>query len=426
MARFHSPFLERNPVFRQFLSASAISLLGSSIFDIAMPLYVWERTHSAIALSMVNVGLLLPYFVMAPLTGYSVDQFDKRRVMLLSDLGQVCAMLFLLLYDLSGSAAIWPIVCVVFVAKTMMITFETVTTFQLVPALVPPGDLSQANTWFLSSLRGIQIVGPLTAGVLMTVLGVRACVALNILSFGATLYFVYSMKNLTAMIEGPEPQPKPPVRLQSMIDNFTQSASYVWKSELFRPFIFLMFFWNLSSLIPNTPSIIYYFTADHHFTPAEYGLVVSLIGIFGIAGYLLSGPLYERVSFNKAFVGSCLWQATLGTVSLAFLPTPLAMSIVFAVSRMGSSVLNMGTFLIRQTRVPKARMGGVNSCLRMFFMSAAPVSAFCQGIILHKFGVALSFALGAACLWGTVWYAREVGAKFQPMESKRERDDQAA
>ena len=133
--------LSRNAVFRNFLAASTISLVGSNIFDIAMPLYMIQRTHSATALALVTVGLTLPYFLMAPLTGYSADHLDNRLVMLVSDLGQVVCMLFLLVYVLSGCEATWPIFIAIFAAKSMMILFETVSTFQLIPALVPSEDL---------------------------------------------------------------------------------------------------------------------------------------------------------------------------------------------------------------------------------------------------------------------------------------------
>ena len=92
--------LKRNPVFRGFITASTISMLGTSIFDLSMPLYVWGRTQSAMALSLTNVALVLPYFLMAPFTGYWADHFDKRRVMLVTDIGQVLFLLFLFCYDL--------------------------------------------------------------------------------------------------------------------------------------------------------------------------------------------------------------------------------------------------------------------------------------------------------------------------------------
>ena len=87
----------------------------------------------------------------------------------------------------------------------------------------------------------------------------------------------------------------------------------------------------------------------------------------------------------------------------------------------------MGTFILRQTQIPKSQIGGVNACIRMFFMSAAPISALFQAFLIDHFGVGVSLVLGAACLWGALWYARTVGSvydgsSYEPMFSQ----DQAA
>src|SRR4051812_6572450 len=94
----------KNSVFRNFLLASTVSLLGSNVFDFAIPLYVIQRTHSVVDLSLATIALNLPFFLMAPITGYTVDNFNKRRIMLMSDMGQVCLLSFLVAYDFLPSS----------------------------------------------------------------------------------------------------------------------------------------------------------------------------------------------------------------------------------------------------------------------------------------------------------------------------------
>ena len=121
----HKPksLIARNGIFRNFLAASSISLLGNNIFDIAIPLYIVERTPDPMMLSWANLALTLPFFIMAPLTGFTVDNFNKRRVMLASDLGQILCLIFLLLYERHGNSSYFFVLTVIFVAKTLMITF---------------------------------------------------------------------------------------------------------------------------------------------------------------------------------------------------------------------------------------------------------------------------------------------------------------
>lgn len=409
-----SGFLNRNPVFKNFLWASNISQLGSYIFDISMPLYMIERTHSATALALVTVALTLPFFLMAPLTGYSADHLNKRRVMLASDVGQSLCMMFLLVYDVTGCAAIWPILLAVFVTKSFMISFDTVSTFQLIPALVPQEDLSSANTWFLSLQRIVQIVGPMLGGLAMSLSGMRLCTLLNLLSFGATLFFVFRLKNLNELIEGDREESHfLPMTARNILVDFAECLRYIWRSELFKPFIVFMFVWNLSALSPNTPSLTFYFTELRHLSSAQYGLVLSLFGVLGILGFLGSTSLYNRYEFSPTFIWSCFWQALLATLCLSFFRSPFLFAFIFACSRASGSVVTMGTFFLRQTQIPKSKIGGVNACIRMLFMSAAPISALFQAFLIDHFGVEVSLTLGALCLWGAFWYARSVGEAFR-------------
>jgi MFS family permease len=411
--------ISKNGIFRNFLAASSISLLGNNIFDIAIPLYIVQRTPDPMLLSLANIALTLPFFIMAPLTGFTVDHFNKRKVMLASDLGQIICLLFLLLYEYAGRNEFWPILGVIFVAKTLMITFETVATFQLIPALVSNKDLNEANSWFLSSQRLIQILGPLLAGLLMSTSGIEMCVIANMVSFVATLYFVLKLKNLNELIVGDDPQShRKKMTVGGVIDSFLSSVRYVWESPLFRPFILMMFVWNMSSLIPNTPSIVYYFTIQKKLSSTQYGSVASLFGLVGILGYLFSGKLYQRLSFYKPFVFGGVFFAVTGTLSIIFYDQPYVLAAIFSLSRIGSSVVTMGTFFLRQTNIPKSQMGGINAALRMFFMSSGPISALIQGFLIKHFNVRISFIVGSVFLWLTVWYSVKVAQAYLQSETK--------
>lgn len=420
--------LARNGIFRNFLAASSISLLGNNIFDIAIPLYIVQRTPDPMLLSMANIALTLPFFLMAPLTGFTVDNFNKRRVMLASDIGQILCLLFLLLYDHYGANQFGPMLVVIFIAKTLMITFETVATFQLVPALVNEKDLNEANSWFLSSQRLIQIIGPLIAGLIMSTSGIKMCVVANMVSFIATLFFVLKMKNLNELIDGilGESTSKKKVTLGGVVDSFIESVKYVWNSPLFKPFIVMMFVWNLSALVPNTPSIVYYFTIEKRLSSTEYGTIASAFGLIGILGFLFSGRLYQKHFFYRPFVYGGIFFALTGMLSILFFDQPYFLAAIFSLSRFGSSVVTMGTFFLRQTHIPKAKMGGVNAALRMFFMSSAPISALLQGFLIRFFNVRTSFIVGSIFLWITVWYSRKVALAYLAVTPKRQGITKAA
>ncbi len=409
--------LSKNPLFKSFLIASTVSLLGSNMFDLAMPLHILQKTHSVIALSWINLAINLPYFVMAPITGYVVDHFDKRRVMLAADIGQCLCMVGLLIAEWLAPDSLWLTAILVFIAKTLMILFDTVVTFQLIPALVDEkGGLSDANTWFLSSHRFIQILGPLLGGALLSIFGIYGCITANLLSFTATFTYVYRFKTLSRVIDGDRiiqeaPFPTP----ARVIRSFQSSFLYIWNSRLFRPFVFLMFFWNLSALCPSTPSMIYYFTEENHFSVVQYGVISACFGIMGILGFLSAAHFYRTLRFRQTFVVFSAMHSLLSIAAAAMFQAPAIFTLCFATSRFGSSIVSMGTFLLRQTRIPKHNAGAINACLRMFFMSAVPLSSIMQGLIIERFGVGASLLVGALCLMVMFHFAKQVA---QALESK--------
>ncbi len=409
----------RNPRFRQFLTASTVSLVGSNIFDIAMPLYVLQKTGSVIALGFVSMAIHLPHFLMAPVTGYLSDHSQKRNSLLLADVGQVLLLLLLSSYIAADWTPLWPLLLLVFGIKSLMLVFENISQFQMIPALSGAGDLTAGNTWFLSLHRVIQIVGPLAGGVLMHFVGIQSCIWVNIASFIATLHFSWSFRNLDSVLSGNRSVPTERHSLSAVGHRFRNSLRFIWASPVFHPFILLMFLWNLSPLVLNSPSLTYYFTVTRQFSAAQYGLVISSFGLIGILGFLCSPWLYSRFPFSRVFEGSAFIQALFGSLCLPFFGYPLMVGACFGFSRTGSSVLSMGSYLIRQTRVPRDQNGAINASLRMFFMAAAPASSLLQGWMIDRFGVSASMGFGAVCLWGCWWYSRALAISFEQAEVKK-------
>jgi predicted MFS family arabinose efflux permease len=403
----------RNKRFRHFLYASTVSLIGSNVFDIAMPLYALQRSGSAMDLSLLMMALYLPHFLMAPITGFLSDRPKKRESLLFADIGQIVFLSLLSLFLFMGDASLWPVLLSVFFVKSLMLTFENISQFQLIPALVGAENLASGNTWFLSLHRVIQIIGPLLGGLLMHYFGVQSCIWINIVSFAATLLFTWKFRSLDQLLHA---GPAPRLAMESepnLVITFQRSLQFIWKSPIFHPFILLMFLWNLSSLTLNSPSLTYYFTVTHQLTSAEYGLVVSGFGLIGIVGFVLSPELYRRRPFSKVFERSALFQAAFGTLCLIPMGMPVLFGALFGVSRAGSSVLSMGSYFIRQTRVPREQNGAINASLRMFFMAAAPASSLLQGWMIETWGIRSAIAMGICCLWGTWWYSRALAKQFE-------------
>ena len=79
--------LRRNPLFRTFWSARAVSFVGDGMALIALLLYVQETRESGIAVSLLLLAATIPR-LLGPLAGAVADRFEQRRLMVACDLGQ--------------------------------------------------------------------------------------------------------------------------------------------------------------------------------------------------------------------------------------------------------------------------------------------------------------------------------------------------
>ena len=81
----------RHSAFRRLLLGLAASQLGDWLYNTALLAYVYERTHSATWLGVTTAARVLPVVVLGPLGGVIADRFDRRRLMVLADLGRAGA-----------------------------------------------------------------------------------------------------------------------------------------------------------------------------------------------------------------------------------------------------------------------------------------------------------------------------------------------
>src|SRR5215813_3488717 len=93
--------------FWKFWTGETISSLGSSFTQFALPLLVFKLTGSALNLGIAFAVSFLPYLLFGLVIGAWVDRLDRKRVMILADLGQAVVISAIPVLFLLGSLTIW-------------------------------------------------------------------------------------------------------------------------------------------------------------------------------------------------------------------------------------------------------------------------------------------------------------------------------
>src|SRR2546430_1567667 len=84
----HRVSIWRNRDFMLLWSGQAVSLVGTGITQTAFPLLVWDLTHAAAQVGLVGGLGTLPYVFLSLLVGALIDRWNRKRVMILCDIGR--------------------------------------------------------------------------------------------------------------------------------------------------------------------------------------------------------------------------------------------------------------------------------------------------------------------------------------------------
>ncbi len=184
-----------SPGFRNLLIGDAISVTGTAISSVAIPLQVYAQTQSAAAVGLVGIAGLAPLVVLGLYGGAVADAVDRRKLVLLTTSGQAVLSLVLLAQALAGVDWTWLLYTIV-AAQSGLFALDSPGRQAFVPRLVRPEHLPAAN-----ALRQVEFtlgftLGPLLAGVIIAVSGFEAAYGLDALSFTASLWAVAALPSM--------------------------------------------------------------------------------------------------------------------------------------------------------------------------------------------------------------------------------------
>src|SRR5215469_10845342 len=160
--------------------ATLISRAGDWVLLVGLPIYVYVLTHSVLAISITLVAAFLPQIALGSVAGVLVDRWDRKQIMVISNLLLALALLPLLLVRTPDR--VWIIYVVAFV-ETSLEQFFTPAENALLPALVGEEHLVPANS--LNSLvqNLSRLLGPALGGLVAAAFGLLGIVVADALSF---------------------------------------------------------------------------------------------------------------------------------------------------------------------------------------------------------------------------------------------------
>jgi MFS family permease len=164
-----------------------VSLLGTGMTRFALTLWAWELTGEATALALMAFFSFAPNILLTPIAGALVDRWNRKLVMMLSDIGAVAATVAMFLLSLDGSLQIWH----VYAAGAFASAFEAFQFPAYSAAITTMVDKSQySRTSAMMSLAGATsgIFAPIAAAGLYALVKLNGILAIDIATFFVALF----------------------------------------------------------------------------------------------------------------------------------------------------------------------------------------------------------------------------------------------
>ncbi len=177
-----SPELRHNRDFRIVLGGQAVSAFGDAISFTVLPLLVVALTGSGIAMGIVGALQMLPDLLLGLPAGALADRWDRRRMIILADLGRALLTALIPLSVLLGWPTMGVILLVTFPINALRVVFLAAWT-AVMPSIVEVDQVGRSSGYAEAVFSASFVFGPAIAGVLVAVLGPGPTLAIDAASF---------------------------------------------------------------------------------------------------------------------------------------------------------------------------------------------------------------------------------------------------
>jgi MFS family permease len=367
--------MSRRRDFWKFWTGQTISVLGSAFSGFALPLLVFQLTHSALNLAITTLTWALPHLLFGLVVGAWVDRVDRKRLMIGVDLLLAATMLTIPALAYFHDLNVYWVYAVDFAASTLGLIFEQAE-FTAIPSLIGGGDLVTANGRINASYQAAGVLGPAIAGAIVSIVPVTSLYAVDSASYmisGAALAWVGVSFNLAAATTREK---------STIVADIKEGLSYVLRHPVLRNISLMMMLFNLVHATAGAQAVLYA-KERLHTTNLELGVLFASAGIGSVLFSLVAGRLRRRFSFSFVVLG-CLMAAGLSLAAFAAIPWFWVAVPLYALNSGFGSLLNINTFSLRQAIVPNNMLGRVLSVAGVLAFSATPIGSLVGGFAIQQ------------------------------------------
>ncbi|HEY4283656.1 MAG TPA: MFS transporter, partial [Chthoniobacterales bacterium] len=348
--------------FRRYIIGSLISDTGTWMQVMAQAWVMSTLTNKAIWLGLVNLCAGLPTLLLTMPGGSAADRYDKRKILVATQIWQIALALIIGWLVLTNRIAIWHILVTASLLG-VCIAFEMPAISAFVPELVRHDQIGAAVAMDRSVFHGSRLIGPSLAGWLVSRWGAAAAFFGNAVSFIALIVAIASIPPRKVGTQEEEEQ-----RRSGILDGFR----YVKSDRIMILMIGLialttiLVFPVISVMLPLYVRNLLHLGAD------RLGLLMAISGTGSLAGSLGFLTIAREHRFRLMTANAIAVAAALFCMSRSnnFLLTAASMGFLAIGLSMNFALANT----IVQERAPAALRGRISAVFGLSFFGLMPIA----------------------------------------------------
>jgi len=283
----------RNPDFARLFLANFISEIGTQIYRIAIPVWAYSYTGSAIVAAAVLAAQFAAKLLITPLLSPLADIYDRKKLLVASESLSALAVALLPLFFMSSPTG-W--VLVAFLIGSMQSLGKPAIN-AVIPDLVSDADLEAANSLIMLPQRSLEMVFLGLAGVLVAYLGAKTAFWIDAVSFLLSALVLAGMRPLPAHGSG----------RGSYWGMVVDGVDYILRTPATRYVIGVLapvaMFGAVDATVPPVMATQYFAGGDSKLGSMLYGFMEAGFAAGAVLGLLIAPIVSSSTSRRLAFLG---------------------------------------------------------------------------------------------------------------------------
>jgi len=352
-----------------------LSIIGSAMTNVAIGIRVFNDTGDSTPLMLASFFSALPLMIGGSFAGVFADRWNRRRILILTDLGQAVGTSALLISFLTGEFQLWHLYSISLVTGALGM-LQRPAMEASVTMLVPDNHRDRANAIRQITGPAAGILAPVITGSVYAIVGVTGVMLVDLATFAAAILVIY-------LVDIPQPQKRNDAGHQgtSILGEMREGFQFLWQRKILLYLMIYAAFINFLLSGPMTLSTPYIITLTG--SEKTLGLLLGALNAGIVVGgvvMMIWGGTRPRVhGIMLGLLFRAAWLVVYGLVR-----TPLMLGLALFFIFFTNALVDASFMSILQVKVPPDMQGRIFATLFQMMYIANPLSLLLTGPLVDK------------------------------------------